>query len=85
MSLHQKLDGSTSGHDTTGRGEADSGPSSCDEARLARQGGDGSGQDLLLRVLARDNMIQAWKGFKKNGGSAGVDGRARPGENFTTM
>lgn len=76
--MHQKLEGLTSGHDTAGGGEAEPGVGSCDEARLARQGGNGSGQDLLKQALARGNMIRAWKRVAKNGGSAGIDGLSVP-------
>jgi RNA-directed DNA polymerase len=74
MSLHQKPDGPTLGHDINGRGEADPGVPSCDEACLAQQGRNGLGQGLLMQVLARDNMIRSWKRVEKNDGSAGVDG-----------
>jgi RNA-directed DNA polymerase len=43
-----------------------------------RAAGDGDGrsgrEDLLLEVLARDNMRAALRRVKQNGGSAGVDG-----------
>ena len=58
----------------TGRGEASPGAVSCDEAGLARQGGNGSGQGLLGQALARDNLLRAWKRVAENGGSAGIDG-----------
>lgn len=58
----------------TGGGEADPGMGSCDEPRLARQEGNGSGQDLLEQVLARGNMKLAWARVAGNGGSAGIDG-----------
>jgi group II intron reverse transcriptase/maturase len=46
-----------------------------DEARLARQATGGLGRaDLLTQVLARENLVLAWKRVKANGGSAGVDG-----------
>jgi len=46
-----------------------------DEARLARQATEGLGRgDLLTQVLARANLVAAWKRVKANGGSAGVDG-----------
>lgn len=56
-----------------GAGEAGSG-SERDEARLARQGEEDSGQDLLAQVLSKANMARAWKRVKANRGSAGVDG-----------
>lgn len=55
------------------KGEAHE-PGGRDEARLARHVDEGSGQDLLSRVLARGNLVLAWKRVKSNGGSAGVDG-----------
>lgn len=68
---HQKP--GRSGRTAGGRGEAK--PKAVrDEARLAQQGQDGSGPGLLERALARENLIQAWKRVKANGGSAGVDG-----------
>jgi retron-type reverse transcriptase len=33
------------------------------------------GRDLLTQVLARENLVKAWKRVKANRGSAGVDGR----------
>jgi len=47
-----------------------------DEARLARQESEGLGRDLLKQVLARENLVTAWKRVKANRGSAGVDGRS---------
>lgn len=41
---------------------------------LAQRVQDGSGPSLLEQALARDNLIQAWRRVKANGGSAGVDG-----------
>ena len=55
----------------TGEAEPDGGR---DEARLARQGEEDSGQDLLAQVLSKANMVRAWKRVKANRGSAGVDG-----------
>lgn len=46
-----------------------------DEAPLARQESEGLGRDLLTQVLARENLVAAWKRVKANRGSAGVDGR----------
>lgn len=68
---HQKP--GRSGRTAGGRGEAKP-KAARDEARLAQQGQDGSGPGLLERALARENLIQAWKRVKANGGSAGVDG-----------
>ena len=46
-----------------------------DEAGLARHESEGSGRaDLLGQVLARGNLVVAWKRVKANRGSAGVDG-----------
>ena len=46
-----------------------------DEAGLAQHEPEGLGRtDLLLRVVARANMVLAWKHVKANRGSAGVDG-----------
>ena len=46
-----------------------------DEVRPARQGEEGSGRsDLLGQVLARENLVLAWKRVKANRGSAGADG-----------
>lgn len=58
-----------------GDGEAETGTKR-DEAYSARQGVNSSGQGLLMQVLARENLIEAWKRVKRNGGSAGVDGRS---------
>jgi RNA-directed DNA polymerase len=47
------------------------------ETRKARDGDGSSGrEELLVQVLARENMARAWKRVKANGGSAGVDGRS---------
>jgi len=47
------------------------------ETRTARDGDGSSGrEELLVQVLARENMARAWKRVKANGGSAGVDGRS---------
>jgi group II intron reverse transcriptase/maturase len=68
---HQKPE--QTGRTVSGEGEAQ--PNAArDEARLAQQGQDGSGPRLLEQALARDNLLQAWKRVKANGGSAGVDG-----------
>lgn len=56
------------------RGEAESAPER-DEAESARHDREGSGRgDLLGQVLARENLVRAWKRVKANRGSAGVDG-----------
>jgi len=48
-----------------------------DEAEPARHDQtDRGAEDLLLRSLARENMVRAWKRVKANKGSAGVDGRS---------
>ena len=61
------------GRTEDGSGEAATGDGR-DEARLARQGEEGSGQDLLAQVLSKANLERAWKRVKSNRGSAGVDG-----------
>jgi RNA-directed DNA polymerase len=46
-----------------------------DEAGLAQHDPEGLGRtDLLTQVVARANMVKAWKRVKANRGSAGVDG-----------
>ena len=46
-----------------------------DEAGLAQHEPEGLGRtDLLTQVVARANMVRAWKRVKTNRGSAGVDG-----------
>ena len=46
-----------------------------DEAGLAQHEPEGLGRtDLLTQVVARANMVRAWKRVKANRGSAGVDG-----------
>ena len=57
------------------RGQGEAGPETRrDEARLARDGEESLGRDLLTQALARENMVRAWKRVKANRGSAGVDG-----------
>lgn len=55
------------------RGEASSKAIS-DEALTPRHALEDAGQDLLTQVLARENMLRAWKRVKANKGAAGVDG-----------
>lgn len=45
-----------------------------DETTLSRQQFKAAGQDLLVQVLARENMQRAWQRVKANNGSAGADG-----------
>jgi hypothetical protein len=60
----------------TAEGEGEARPEAFrDEAGLARHESEGSGRaDLLGQVLARGNLVVAWKRVKANRGSAGVDG-----------
>ncbi len=59
----------------TGEGEARAGAAT-DGAELARSAQTSRGaDDLLMRALARENLLAAWKRMKANKGSAGVDGR----------
>ena len=46
-----------------------------DEAVSAWDGDADPGQGLLRQVLARENLVLAWRRVKANKGSAGVDGR----------
>ena len=57
----------------TASGEAAGEPVS-DEAPCPRHQPEGTGQGLLERALATDNMQRAWKRVKANRGAAGVDG-----------
>jgi RNA-directed DNA polymerase len=70
--LHQKP--GRLGRATTGTGEARA-EVSRDEALLACTQQEGSGrEELLTKVLSRENMVAAWKRVKSNGGSPGIDG-----------
>jgi group II intron reverse transcriptase/maturase len=69
---HQKPE--QSGRTGRRRGEAES-ETGRDEAGSARHVREGSGRDSLLwQVLARENLVLAWKRVKANRGSAGIDG-----------
>jgi group II intron reverse transcriptase/maturase len=56
-----------------GRGEALS-ESDSDEALRPRHEPEDTGPGLLMAVLARENMQQAWKRVRANKGAAGIDG-----------
>ncbi len=57
----------------SGQSEALSDPGS-DEALRPRHEAEDTGPGLLMAVLARENMQQAWKRVRANKGAAGIDG-----------
>src|SRR6056297_2953550 len=73
----------SAGRVVKGQGEALSRGAS-DETGLPRQEPEGTGRDLLVQALAKENMQRAWKRVKANKGAAGVDGLdiARTGEHL---
>lgn len=56
-----------------GDGEAVSKPNS-DETRRPRPEMESTGSGLLSAVLARENLLRAWKRVRANKGAAGIDG-----------
>ena len=61
------------GRSGEGRGEAAQEPDS-DEVRRPHHVTESTGPGLLMAVLARENMQQAWKRVRSNKGAAGIDG-----------
>jgi retron-type reverse transcriptase len=45
-----------------------------DETRRPRSEAESTGPGLLGAVLARENLLQAWKRVRSNQGAAGIDG-----------
>ena len=70
---HQKP-AATAGRERRAQGEARC-ERARDESRAAQHEQTHWGPDLLAQVLAKHNMVAAWKRVKANKGSAGVDGR----------
>ena len=63
----------SAGRSGRGDGEAVSKPVS-DETRRPRPEMESTGPALLIAVLARENLLQAWQRVKANKGAAGIDG-----------
>ena len=61
------------GRSEKGHGEAVS-VSGSDETSRPRSETESTGSGLLVAVLARENMLRAWKRVKANKGAAGIDG-----------
>jgi len=58
---------------SAGRSEAARGPDSGETSRPRHEPGN-TGPGLLMAVLARENLLQAWQRVRANKGAAGVDG-----------